>query len=259
MSKRNKGGRRPVTQESGGGASKSQILAAVISAAGLLTATLLTLFGQWALKPGERDGPTLRTPTASTTPSASTSPAAETPPPAVTPTVVPPAKVVVIIDKNMFSYRKSERHAGGQSNIDDIEDALKDLGVKSVPISTHVNWLKEEGNFRKVWDARPDLIIIHASAFSEGLDPDGEDTSDNFHLFIADVMPKLPETKLLVYSRAFRALPESRIQKFVSEVKTSKEPPITFIVEAGTSGLYFRDGQVRQRLRAEVKKTLGLP
>jgi|GEM_PF-4152443 len=166
-------------------------------------------------------------------------------------TIAPLTKVIAIMDNNLLTYDKESRREA-RTNHNDIEDTLKGLDLKFVPINTNLRW----NDYAALWEAKPDLIIIHVSAFYDKTDPN--DTDDRFRIFLHNAMPKLPDTKLLVYSRAFAAVTTSEIERYAASVLSLKERTSFFKVEPGPSRKYFNDKQISNSLKDKVKQILSL-
>jgi hypothetical protein len=225
--------------------SRTQIIIAVIGLLGLVATGLITNIEKWwptAIQNQNRNSNVSQTPE---------------PIPTTQPKDTPTSrKVVAIMDNNLLTYDTS-RGREGRTNHDDIADALRELELKIVPFNTNLGWIGDENNYKRLWEAKPDLIIIHASAFSKKTDPD--DTDDNFRIFLHNAMPNLPNTKLLVYSRAFKAVTKSEIERYVSAVTNLRQRTSFFKVEHGASGKYFNDRQISSDLRNDVNSALSSP
>jgi hypothetical protein len=188
-----------------------------------------------------------RLPTASATaPSTTTA----TSPAAVLPGSAPARpKKVVVMDNPVLVYDEQTRDSNG-NNIDDITKILQDrstttLDVEVEPISTNTgNWDFNALVVRK----NPDLIIVHASCFYKVTnirDPEGK-----FRDFLRHVGTYLPNTKLLIYSRAFERITREDIARYERESNLSGRVK-TFPVPGGTQAS-FRRRDTRDRLIEEV-------
>jgi len=225
------------------GASRTQIIIAVIGLVGVVAAGLIANIDKWRPVTNQnRNGNVSQPPAPTITPQPKDETIAR--------------KVVAIMDNNLLTY-DTNRGREGRTNHDDIADALRDLNLKIVPFNTNLGWIRDENNYKMLWEAKPDLIIIHASAFSDKTDPD--DTDDNFRIFLHNAMPNLPNTKLLVYSRAFSAVTRSEIQRYVSGVVNLRQRTSFFKAEPGANRQYFNDRQVSSDLRNEVNTILSSP
>ena len=167
-------------------------------------------------------------------------------------------RIVAIMDNRLLLYdTTSGGSRSGRTNHNDIQDALVDLAIKFVPIHTTTNDVDNKKGFELLSQAKPDLIVVHVSAFSAETDPD--DRGRRFSAFLSNVMTELPNTKLLVYSRAFGRIRQSDVERFALAVRNLKERTFFLKVEPGRSHRYFGDEQVRAKLRNKVEELLGLP
>lgn len=226
--------------------SRTQIIIAVIGLVGVMATALIANVDKWwpaSSKNQNTNGNISQRPAPTPQDNSTTSPTGQT--------VAPLAKVVVIMDNNLLTYDKESR-VEARTNHNDVEDALKDLSLNCVFINTNLRW----NEYAKLWDAKPDLIIIHVSAFYDKTDPN--DRGDRFRVFLHNAMPSLPDTKLLVYSRAFAAVTTSKIERYAASVLSLKERTSFFKVEPGPTRKYFNDRQISNSLKDKVKHILSL-
>lgn len=173
--------------------------------------------------------------------------------PSTTPVNPTRKRKIVILDNPLLVY-PDRRWINRTSNQNDIAEillnrAIIDLDIDVLPLSTTEGW-----NLRTVvFNAKPDLIIIHASCFYSITNID--DPKGEFHNFLNYVGAHLPNTKLLIYSRAFHGITIDDIHRY--ERASNLVGRITTFPVKGGADISFRDREVRNQLIAKVEEMLG--
>ncbi|HBB88259.1 MAG TPA: hypothetical protein DC047_11645 [Blastocatellia bacterium] len=228
---------------------KPEVIVAIIGVAGVIGAALITNVDKWWPRQNKASNAMVS--------NASTSSSLDVPVEKKNVTTVTEdkpkgTKTIAIMDNNLLTYDKKLARTG-RTNHDEIELALKDMGLRFIPINTNLNWT----DYSILTDAQPDLIIIHVSSFYEKTEPN--DRGKKFRGFLENAMPNLPHTKMLVYSRAFKEITTSDVEQYASSVPNLRERLKFFIVEPGSKREYFDDMGTGSRLRKTVTEMLGLP
>jgi hypothetical protein len=172
-------------------------------------------------------------------------------------TGLPPKKLVITMDSPSLPY-DPENLRLKRSNTNEIVDTLKSVkGLSIVPIATSLEWKGEQ----EVKEKKPDLIIIHWSAFvalprtNENLKTE-DDKFISFLRYMAD-----SKSRFLVYTRhrfpdqkaGYKLLVDYWVRK---DVRLSGRIEIFEFVPG--KPLRFREPSVRNALRIKVTQVLGL-
>lgn len=224
-----------------------EVIVAIIGLVGVISAALITNVDKWWPKQNKEQNVSIST--ANTSPSPAVSPEQKNIN-GVTEDKMKRTKTVVIMDNNLLTYNKRLAKTG-RTNHDEIEEALKGMGLKFIPINTNLNW----NDYSILTDAQPDLIIIHVSSFYDKTNPNDKD--NKFRTFLENAMPSLPNTKMLVYSRAFKEITRSDVEIYASAVPNLRERIRFFIAEPGSGREYFNDMKTGGKLRNMVKEILS--
>jgi hypothetical protein len=193
-----------------------------------------------------------------------------------------PVPVVFLMDTlaPIGVYDPDTRHNAG-TNADDLNDLLRDLPIEIHKETLGSRWDRED----QVLKQRPDLIVIHRSAFFHSVNlelgfgyapyPDPE-TEARAHRVYDVVLEKLmaffgyvglgdPYTKFLVYSRGAPpgGWPEEQQRAFVAEIEGRyphlKGRVFTFQVLRDADGnASFREPRIGDAIRAKIVHILGL-
>ena len=177
-----------------------------------------------------------------------------------------PPPVVVLMDSPGRTYDAATK-AAGDTNADDISEALRDLPVVLIKENTSSMWVREEQVIRQ----NPDLIVSHLSCLldermanaDEALEVHLFDVAANrLKLFFGYVGTANPRTRFLVYSRS-RFDEKDDADAWVGEV-VARFPMLkgrvsTISMPGGRASATFRDAATAQMLRAQVKELLVLP
>jgi hypothetical protein len=164
----------------------------------------------------------------------------------------PRRTVVVVMDNPLIPY-DAENQSSGRSNTDEIKDGLKGISrLKVLEVETNWEWKGEQ----RIKSKRPDLIIIHLSAFT-GSRGTGDDEASyrllRFFQYMSDT-----NAKFLIYTRApfFKETADQQpwIKQMERRVPALKDR-IRFFQFDEDKG--FRDPLVRRRLKEEVRNMLG--
>ncbi len=191
-----------------------------------------------------------------------------------------PQPVVFLMDTPApYGVYDPETLRDSGTNADDLNDLLRDLPVVLFKETLGSTWDREDQLLKQ----RPDLILIHRSAFfhsaASELDiryPPFDDPEEDarFLRAYAIVLSKLeaflgyvglgdPQTKFLIYSRGSGGVwPETEREEWVSEVEKRfphlKGRVFTFFVAGEIEVRSFRDPVIGRALREQVVEMLGL-
>jgi len=143
----------------------------------------------------------------------------------------------------------------GASNADDIINLIKDLPINVGTVSTNLEWM----DYQRVIDMKPNLIVVHASAFYR------ETKAIKGNTRLLDFLDSLKGTgiKVIVYTRGVGKHSEPDAQKrFDNIVRKLDDPEL-----AKNAKLYqldkvqdpcFRNPDVGSRFVKEIKEILAL-
>lgn len=106
----------------------------------------------------------------------------------------PSQKTVAIVDNTRTVYDPVSL-AKGRTNFDDIYDSLRNRdGFQIHRLQTYEDW----ADYPLLDALRPDIVVVHHSAFYKTTSPDVE---NHLGAFLAHIGKDLPFTKVIVYSR----------------------------------------------------------
>ena len=157
--------------------------------------------------------------------------------------------------------------AAGNTNADDISEALRDLPVVLIKENTGSMWVREEQVIRQ----NPDLIVGHLSCLLDERKANADQALEDhlfavaakrLTLFFGYLGTANPHTRFLVYSRSQFAENDDA-EKWVGDV-VARFPMLkgrvsTFSMPGGRASATFRDAATAEMLRTKIKELLALP
>ena len=174
--------------------------------------------------------------------------------------------VVVLMDSQGRTYDAATK-AAGNTNADDISEALRDLPVVLIKENTGSMWVREEQVIRQ----NPDLVVSHLSCLLDermaNADQPLEDhlfdvAANRLKLFLGYLATANPRTRFVVYSRSRfdeKAKADAWVEEVVARFPMLKGRVSTFSMPGGRASATFRDAATAQMLRTQVRELLALP
>jgi len=177
-----------------------------------------------------------------------------------------PKPVVVLMDSLGRTYDAATK-AAGNTNADDISEALQDFPVVLIKENTSSSWFREEQVIRQ----NPDLIVSHLSCLLDARMANADEALENhlfdvaanrLKLFLGYLATANPRTRFVVYSRSRfdeKAKADAWVEEVVARFPMLKGRVATFSMPGGRASATFRDPATAQMLRAKVREILVLP
>jgi serine/threonine protein kinase len=174
--------------------------------------------------------------------------------------------VVVLMDSLGRTYDAATK-AAGNTNADDISEALRDLPVVLIKENTSSTWIREEQVIRQ----NPDLIVSHLSCLLDESRANADEAleehlfavaANRLTVFFGYLGTANPRTRFVVYSRsrfAEKAKADEWVGGVVARFPMLKGRVTTFSMPGGRASATFRDAATAQMLRAKVREILVLP
>lgn len=168
-------------------------------------------------------------------------------------------KVVVMDSDNpalVYCAHTRSPEIGG-SNAHDITNLLSPLGVAIQAERTYRGWNRDQ----YIIGEKPDLIIIHASAFYEKTQAM---EGNKLLLDFIDNMLRSTQSRILVYTRGLPDQPPADILKRWHAIETTLHDPAVaaraqlFVMPKGRHNSCFEDREISQPFMQKVKEMLGL-
>ena len=179
-----------------------------------------------------------------------------------------PVPVIVLMDSPLPGRVYDPRTAAeGNTNADDLTDALRGLRVNIRKENTSAAWHREE----QVVGENPDLIVSHLSCLLDARVGAGQPVvsehlfelaEKRLVLFLAYAASRNPRTRFIVYSRSVfqtHGGEEKWVATQVARLPVLRDRLNAFIVPGGQEKATFREPGTAQLMRERITQVLRLP